>query len=79
MTEISSQGKNEIRYLLFPSVHYVIKAEKVLKKSKLWCDVVPTPKRFSSDCGVCLTVREADLQKSLETLREASIPPESVR
>jgi hypothetical protein len=47
--------------LVCESIHDVLAAEKVLKQRGLWCDLVPTPREISSDCGMSLTCRRADL------------------
>ncbi len=40
--------------MLFQSVSYALKAEKILKAEKLPHKLIPVPKQISSDCGVCL-------------------------
>lgn len=40
--------------LLFPSVSYAIKAEKILLAAGLPHKLIPVPRHISSDCGVCL-------------------------
>ena len=42
--------------LLFPSIHYVMKAEKLLKGRKFPLDLVPVPREISSDCGVAIEI-----------------------
>ncbi|WP_457755511.1 DUF3343 domain-containing protein, partial [Thermodesulfatator indicus] len=44
--------------LLFPSIHYVLKAEKILKKEGVNLDLVPVPKEISSDCGMALEIKK---------------------
>jgi hypothetical protein len=39
---------------LFPSVNYVMKAEKFLLSENLPIKIIPVPKILSSDCGVCI-------------------------
>jgi hypothetical protein len=41
-------------YILFVTIHDVLKAEKVLKGRSLDVEVVPVPRSLSSDCGVCI-------------------------
>ncbi len=38
--------------MLFASIHDVMAAEHVLKSRDLWCDMIPTPRQLSSDCGM---------------------------
>ncbi len=53
----------------FDSIHDVIRAEKVIKEAGIWCDLVPTPREISSDCGMAVECREEDLCR-LESLRQ---------
>ena len=46
-------------FVLFNSIHDVLKAEKVLKEQSVEGEIVPVPRALSSDCGVCLK-SEAD-------------------
>ena len=46
---------------LFASIHHVLAAEKALQEQGIWCDLVPTPKRLSSDCGMSVLLRREDL------------------
>lgn len=40
--------------ILFKSVSYALKAEKILKQEGLPHKLIPVPKQISSDCGICL-------------------------
>ena len=44
---------------IFDSVHYVLKAEKVLKKENIPCELIPVPREISSDCGMALAIDES--------------------
>jgi hypothetical protein len=44
-------------FLLFHSIHDVLKAESVLKSQGTLFELVPVPRTLSSDCGVCITSR----------------------
>jgi len=50
--------------LLFESVHKVMKAEKILRSEGIKHDIIPTPKEFSSDCGmsVRLSIEKTDIE-----------------
>ncbi len=41
-------------YILFTTIHEVLKAEKLFKSKAVDADVVPVPRKLSSDCGVCI-------------------------
>jgi len=61
-------------YLLFDSIHYVMKAEERLKKAGIVIDLVPVPKEISSDCGMCITFRSQDLGKISSLTSEQGFP-----
>jgi len=50
-------------YLLFDSIHYVMKAEELLKKAGIVIDLVPVPREISSDCGMGIAFRQQDMEK----------------
>lgn len=56
--------------LVFNSIHDVIKAEKVIVGHGIWCDLIPTPRELSSDCGMSIECKSEDLP-GLESLRES--------
>ena len=58
---------------LFASIHYVIRAEKVLRESGIWCDLVPTPRELSSDCGMAMELRIADLEPARRLLEDPAL------
>ncbi|HOV91286.1 MAG TPA: DUF3343 domain-containing protein [Syntrophorhabdaceae bacterium] len=62
-------SEEKIFFLLFPAIHDVLKAEKKLKKDKIDYELVPVPRNLSSDCGVCIKIKNLDLIKHLENLR----------
>ncbi|HOP30999.1 MAG TPA: DUF3343 domain-containing protein [Spirochaetota bacterium] len=48
--------KDAVEYyvVLFNSVSYALKSEKILKKENIPFKLIPVPKSISSDCGVCI-------------------------
>jgi hypothetical protein len=48
--------KDSVEYyvVLFNSVSYALKSEKILKKENIPFKLIPVPKSISSDCGVCI-------------------------
>ncbi len=64
---------------LFPSIHYVLKAEKCLKKEGLKPEIIPVPKELSSDCGMALAFEEEKAQRALLTLPEGLRPEKIFR
>jgi hypothetical protein len=57
------------KILTFESTHRVMQAEQLLRERGLNVTVIPTPKEFSSDCGMSLRVDpEGDLLPLITTL-----------
>ena len=54
--------------LLFASIHDVMAAENALQGSGLWCDMIPTPRELSSNCGMAIQLRDADWPVASELL-----------
>jgi hypothetical protein len=46
-----------VYFLLFRSVHEVLKAEEVLKEGGFDFELVPNPRNLSSDCGMCIKLK----------------------
>ena len=46
--------KTNMYFLLFNTIHDVLKAEKILKKEKIEHELIPVPRNLSSDCGMCI-------------------------
>jgi hypothetical protein len=40
--------------ILFPSVHFAIRAEKLTREKGFTVKLIPVPRHLGSDCGVCL-------------------------
>jgi hypothetical protein len=59
--------------ILFDSIHHVLAAEAAFKQQGLWCDVVPVPRPLSSDCGMALAFRPAELDAVRNVLRRPEI------
>ncbi len=58
---------------VFDSIHYVIRAEKLLRGSGVWCDLIPTPRELSSQCGMSMELRPADLSAALTMLADPAL------
>jgi hypothetical protein len=59
--------------ILFSSTQAAIRAEKVLKQAGLTIKLVPTPRQFSSDCGVALRFAWSDLAQIQTRLAVAQV------
>jgi hypothetical protein len=64
--------------MLFKSVSYVLKAEKILKKEGLPHKLIPVPKYISSDCGICLRFEPA-IRDKIEAALLNNVEIEEIR
>ena len=65
--------------LLYDSIHDVVRAEKTIKARGIWCDMIPTPRQLSSECGMSLEVRGSDLKSVLLQLQDDAVAPRIYR
>ena len=70
--------KTSYDVILFKSVSYALKAEKILKQEKLPHKLIPVPKHISSDCGVCLMVH-LDVKDKIMAALDGKVDVERVR
>jgi len=54
--------------LILENVHRVMQAERFLVRAAIPCELLPTPKELSSECGMCLRVAAADLDRARAVL-----------
>ena len=59
--------------VIFFSIHYVLKAEQLLKAGNIALDVVPVPREISGDCGMAITFAPAQLAAVQSILNAADI------
>lgn len=52
--------------ITFPSVHYAIRAEKVLRERGIEAKTIPTPRDISASCGLSLLL-SAEYVEAIET------------
>jgi hypothetical protein len=64
-------------YFTFPSIHFAIRAEKILEQASCEFKMVPVPRSISSSCGTALRCEPGDAENILKLLQEASVPVES--
>jgi hypothetical protein len=63
---------------IFSSIHFVLKAEKVLKKDGLTVETVPGPRRISSDCGIAVSFLANDISRVKKLLEEKKVRLEGI-
>jgi hypothetical protein len=64
--------------VLFHTTSSAIRAEKLLAKSGYSVKLIPTPREFSSDCGIALRFDWAQQQQIVSALTEAHVETDTV-
>lgn len=59
--------------LLFQSVHYVLKAESLLRSAGISLEIIPTPRDISSDCGMSIRMAKELSAAAEEILKNSGI------
>ncbi|TES90270.1 MAG: DUF3343 domain-containing protein [Candidatus Cloacimonadota bacterium] len=68
-----------MKYVItFASVHFVMKAERVLKENGIEVRLIPTPRKISSDCGMTIEVKKEDLDTIKELLKNREYRLENI-
>jgi hypothetical protein len=76
---VGEETPDEPRHVaVFDSIHYVLAAERVFRERGVSCDLVPTPRRISSDCGMVIEFRESDLDCVRRILAEPQVKARAV-
>ena len=63
--------------ILFPSVHFALRAEKLMKAKEISHKLIPVPRHLSSDCGVCLRIPWEKREEVLGILAPAGVKVDS--
>ena len=64
--------------VLFHTTSSVMRAEKLLVNEGYLIKLVPTPREFSSDCGIALRFDWAQQQQVLSVLAEARVETDTI-
>ncbi len=64
--------------ILFPSIHFALKAEKLLKGKGIPYKLIPVPRYISSDCGVCLRIAWEEKEEVLTLLAQEGVKIDGV-
>jgi hypothetical protein len=62
--------------ILFPSIHFALRAEKLMKEKGVPYKLIPVPRHLSSDCGVCLRFSWEQKEGIEAALKEAGVKME---
>jgi hypothetical protein len=64
--------------ILFPSIHYALRAEKLLKEKGIPYKLVPVPRQLSSDCGVGLRFSWEEKEEIEAALKKAGVKKDGI-
>jgi hypothetical protein len=64
--------------ILFPSIHFVLQAEKTIKGKGFHIDLIPVPRQLSSDCGICMLIEWEQKEMIYTLLEERGVRIEGV-
>ncbi|MBU2550952.1 MAG: DUF3343 domain-containing protein [Proteobacteria bacterium] len=62
---------------ILPSIHHVLRGEKLLKKAGLDFDLIPVPKEVNPDCGMAIETGPDDLERVRAALNGAGLSIEA--
>jgi len=64
---------NAYGIIIFETSSAAIRAESVIKTSDLKCKLIPTPRQFSSDCGIVLRFNWENKEEVISVIQSANI------
>ena len=70
-TLLPDANRKDYAVILVYNIHHALKGEQVLKEEGIPCKLIPTPRRISSDCGVCLRIDGASIPEAKRRIRDA--------
>jgi len=63
-----------VEYIItFKNTSFAIKAEQYLLENKFQVSVLPLPSQISAGCGICLRIKQDEIQAVIKTLTEKNI------
>ncbi len=68
----------EYAVILVYSTTHALRIEKLLGERGLECKLIPVPRHLSSDCGICVRLRRADLEAARAVIEQAGIEHEGM-
>ena len=57
-----------MKLILFENVHRLMQAEALLKEQGIAREILPVPKEYSTECGMCLRLEERHLAAAGDAL-----------
>jgi hypothetical protein len=70
---------NTYGVVLFHTTSAALRSEKVLQRAGLTVKLIPTPRQFSSDCGIALRFDQAELARVQSLLEAAGVEMDQMR
>ena len=67
-------SKDRYYVLILPSVHFVLKVENEAMAQGVPVELIPTPRRISSDCGMAVKFQQESLEWILSLMAQTSMP-----
>jgi len=64
--------------ILFPSIHFALRAEKLIKENGFTVKLIPVPRHLSPDCGVCLRISWEKREEIRAILAQAGVKIDAV-
>jgi len=64
--------------ILVYATSHALRAEKILVQAGIPSRLIPVPRHLSSDCGVCLRIRQTDMEIARGALTEAKLDFEGI-
>ena len=64
---------NSFGVILFHNTSGVMRAERILQKGGVVVKLIPTPREFSSDCGIALRYNLPDKERVNTLLQESKV------
>ncbi len=68
----------EYSVIMVHATSHALRAEKLIKQAGISCRLIPVPRQLSSDCGVCLRVKQADREHAAHILEDTHIEIDGV-
>ena len=65
--------------VLFHTTSAALRSEKVLQRAGLTVKLIPTPRQFSSDCGIALRFDQVELTRVQSLLEAAGVEMDQIR
>jgi hypothetical protein len=69
----------EYSVIIVWSSSHAIRVEHVLNRAGIACKLIPTPRQWSSDCGMAVRIARADVAAAKRTMDEAWAEYEDIR